>query len=152
MQKKLRWLVKEPAKSPEIQEFVIDYDDANDLCSKELKLAQKLVCGYVEVCQIAPGVTMLLNEEGIMQKLPDNCGFLGTLVFVGTELDTEGEETWSSLDDENLRKCKVWLKTRENLKGNKQGGFSLIPEDKVNDYFHELDEYKRAKEEEWDSL
>ncbi len=46
---KLRWVVKEPNKPLAIQHFDIEYEDDEKRSELELKLAQGLVGGYVEM-------------------------------------------------------------------------------------------------------
>src|SRR4051812_23362910 len=96
----MRVIVKHPDQ-PAVQEDV----DASDM----LGAMQKLVGGYVQAVKIGPDVVVLCDEDGLAKNKPDNCGFVGSIVFVEEVLISpdEGYE-WGSLSDDNVRKAVVW--------------------------------------------
>jgi hypothetical protein len=59
------------------------------------------------------GVVILFNENGIEKDLESNCGFVGTLVFVGVEYNDEEGDYWATLNDEQIRKCMAWCRNPE---------------------------------------
>jgi hypothetical protein len=149
-QKTLRWLVKEAGQEPVVTDYSVNYDDDNDRCSKELRLAQSLVGGYVEMYPVGPQVALLLNEDGISMNLPENCGFLGTIVFVGVKIDNDGEEIWYSLNEEQIRKCKAWAERRKDAKPDRS--LPTIVSLDQETWLRSLENQARARLEEWESL
>lgn len=75
-------LIKEPGKPPVVE----------PLFDNTLESFQKAVGGYIETYYLAPGVTVICNEEGKLRELPYNVTiglehFVGTIVFCGTTKD-----------------------------------------------------------------
>ena len=63
-----------------------------DVVENTLETFQKLVGGYIESCTVASDMTLLCNEEGLLNGLPYNatiCGnpFVGPVVAVGVDGD-----------------------------------------------------------------
>ena len=63
-----------------------------DIVENSLETFQDLVGGYIESYTIATDLTILCNEEGLLNSLPYNikiCGnhFVGTIVAVGIKGD-----------------------------------------------------------------
>lgn len=115
MQKTARWVIKEPNKPARVEEVAFSFENDDELSREGLKLAQALVQGYVECVPLGPGVTILCNEEAGLQpgKFKHNCGYLGTIVFVGDEENEEGELFWGSLNDAQVEKVMNWCRKYE---------------------------------------
>ncbi len=67
-----------------------DADPYVDIVENTLETFQKLVGGYIESCTVASDLTLLCNEEGLLNGLPYNatiCGnpFVGPVVAVGVD-------------------------------------------------------------------
>ena len=141
-------VVKEPGKTAEIRNI-----ETKDV----LKTCQQLVGGYVEQVGIGPGVNILCNEDGLAMKLPDNCGFVGTLVFVQDRLviDEYGDETydWGSLSEENIHKAKAWCQRYEGAAHpNRSGKPRIISGKEAISYREQLTKIVHEKIAEWKSL
>lgn len=115
MQKQAKWVVKEPNKPGRVEEVVFDCKNEDEWASQALKLCQKLVGGYVEQVPLGPGVFILCNEEAGLRpdKFKHNCGYLGTLIFVGEEEGEEGDMFWSSLKEDEIAKVLNWCDRHE---------------------------------------
>lgn len=82
--KKMIWaIIIEPDKAPRMETIY-----------NELHTLQRLVDGYIEVCPLAEGMVMIINEEGKLRGLPKNFWMevigdyiVGTAVFVGVDGD-----------------------------------------------------------------
>lgn len=81
MAEKIKVIIKEPGKAPEIKTV------ANDLGT-----LQSIVGGYIETVTLASGLVIICNEEGILWNLPYNLdigghSIVGTVVFAGVDGD-----------------------------------------------------------------
>lgn len=81
MAEKIKVIIKEPGKAPEIKTV------ANDLGT-----LQSIVGGYIETVTLASDLVIICNEEGILWNLPYNLdigghSFVGTVVFAGVDGD-----------------------------------------------------------------
>src|SRR5262245_40277164 len=84
---------------------------------------QTLVHGLVETVPIGTGVDLLANENGIALNLPANCGYLGTIVFIGVD---EAEGRWKSLDADQARKAKKWCELHKDDVPNRNGALTIV--------------------------
>lgn len=144
----LRWIVKESGKDAQEQIFEIIYKDEDDLTDKQLALAQKLVGGYVEVAWIGGDVKVLINEEGLINNLPPNCGFVGTIVFFHDDTVTE----WASLDDDEVRKIMAWTAVHGN---DEHAGYSMqviSGDENIAAYKKKLQEEGQRRQLEWETI
>ena len=147
-----RWVVKEPDKNPEERNFTLRYYDEDDLTAKQLMLAQKLVGGYVEVAWLGGDVKVLINEEGLLNNLPANCGFVGTIVFFHDTCDGSIHE-WDSLSDEEIRKVKTWIAIHGNDPHIGYTGMQIITEDEaIASYRQKLQQERQKREKEWNAI
>ena len=146
----LRWAVKEPNKPLEELNFEVKYDNNDERGHQELKLAQKLVGGYVECVHLGGEVKVLCNEDGLAKNLADNCGFVGTLVFVRDTLE-EDEVYWGSLTDDDLRKLKIITVLREHMPHPRNGPRVYAGED-ADRYYRSLQEQAERNEQAWNLL
>ena len=77
MAKKIKAIVKYPGKEPEIRTL-----------TDELETYQKIVNGYIECVQLERGVTLICNDEGLLNDMPFNAWvgghyICGPIVIVG---------------------------------------------------------------------
>ena len=148
---KLTVVVKEPNKpaarhTVQVKESVLD-------------TVQKLVGGgknaYVEQIGIGPRVNILVDEDGLAKELPDNCGYVGNLVFVQDVFisDEEGYD-WGSLDESNIRKVLAWcVKHAGEAHPNRDGMPRIITDPKqIEEHHRRLKADAQAKLVEWESL
>jgi hypothetical protein len=148
---KLTVVVKEPNKSAvrrtvQVKESILD-------------TVQKLVGGgknaYVEQVGIGPGVTILVDEDGLAKDLPDNCGYVGNLVFVQDVFisDEEGYD-WGSLDENNVRKVLAWcVRHAKDVQPNKDRRPHIMTDPKqIEEHRRRLKADAQAKLVEWESL
>ena len=75
-----------------------------------LEAMQSLVGGYIQLVPIGLGIDLLCNEEGLLLKLPVNCGFAGTIALVGLNLNTAERR---SLADDEVGKALAWFRLHE---------------------------------------
>ena len=147
----LRWVVKEPDKNAEERNFEIRYKDEDDLSEKQLKLAQDLVGGYVEVAWLGGEVKVLLNEDGLIKNLPSNCGFVGTLVFFHDTCD--GVSDWDSLSDEEVRKIMAWTTIHaHNVHPGYIGPQIITGDEAIAAYRKKLQKEGQKIEDEWNAI
>lgn len=81
MSKKIKVIIKEPAKKPRCVWI-----------SNTLENLQKTVGGYIETVTVASDMVIICNEEGRLRNLPYNCdvcgvSFVGTIIFCGVSED-----------------------------------------------------------------
>jgi hypothetical protein len=133
-------VIKEPNKPAEIRQIA-------DL---ELKTLQNLVGGYIEMMPIANEISVICDEEGLFKPDPqDNCGFVGTIVFV-----QNAEDNWAPLSDEIARKALAWCKLHQHeTHPDKDGGFEIFTsEQEIAQYRAAAQEANEKAELEWKSL
>ena len=144
----LRWALKKPGQPVEEQVAEISYKNDDERSEKELKLAQQLVDGYVEVVWIGGDVKAIVNEEAMYREnmLP-NCGFLGTIVFF------RGDSAWfGSLTDEDVRKLKMWTVTHENDVHPGDVPPQIFFGQAAEEYRKRLHDAQKLQQQEWESL
>lgn len=148
MDLKLRWAVKEPNKPLTDQYFEIQYKDDDERSEKELKLAQGLVGGYVEVVWIGGDVKILVNEEAMYApNMKHNCGFLGNIVFF------RGDSEWfDSLTNEDVRKVKKWCDLHNTDRHPGNFGVQVFTGKAMEDYREKLKAAQKNQQLEWESL
>lgn len=63
----------------------------------ELEKAQSLVGGFVELIQLPGGAQLLVNEEGLLRRLPINplASYLARQPIVGNAVVLRGKSRWS---------------------------------------------------------
>ena len=68
-----------------------------------LEHAQKIVGGYVEMVYLRNGDQMLVNEEGLIHRLPVNerASILSGKLIVGNALVLKGTARWLDDDDDD---------------------------------------------------
>lgn len=73
-------------------------DDEPSTARVTLRDAQRIVGGAVQLINIAPGVQMLVNEEGVLRKLPSNpiASKLADQPIVGPIVLLSGNRQWKS--------------------------------------------------------
>lgn len=148
MKKSVTWVVKEPQK-PAVK-INLEYKNLNEFLDSSLKLAQKLVGGYVECVPLGPNVTILCDEEGsFKQDAKNNCGYLNTLVFVGEDYDEEEGSFWGSLTDEQVNKVFNWCKRHEGEEYIPSSPVIITGDANIQKY---LEIQQDAILGEWDSL
>lgn len=148
---KLRWMAKKPGKPVEELIFDIVYENADDRAAKELKLAQTLVKGYVEVVWIGGEVKGLINEEALYESMEGNCGFLGNIIFIRDSV--EGDDVWfGSLTNEDIRKIKAWTIAHSNDLHPGNGRVQVLSGQAADEYRRKLHEHQKIKQEEWESF
>ena len=81
MAEKIKVIIKEPGKAPEIKTITND-----------LGTLQSIVGGYIEAVTLASGLVIICNEEGKLWNLPYNFdfggqSFVGTVVIAGIDDD-----------------------------------------------------------------
>jgi hypothetical protein len=81
MAEKIKVIIKEPGKAPEIKTITND-----------LGTLQSIVGGYIETVTLASDFVIICNEDGKLWNLPYNFdfggqSFVGTVVFVGVDGD-----------------------------------------------------------------
>lgn len=81
MAEKIKVIIKEPGKAPEIK-----------IIANDLGTLQSIVGGYIETVTFASNLVIICNEEGILWNLPYNLdigghSFVGTVVFAGVDGD-----------------------------------------------------------------
>ncbi len=150
MNKTLRLMIKEPDKPVEERTYEISFKDEEERAAEELKLAQQLVDGYVEVSAIGGDVIALINEDGMSQGLKHNCGFVGNIVFVH-EIVEDDEVWWGSLTDDEIRKIKIWAKVNEN-EVHPGVGIQIFTGEQADEYREKLREVARRREAQWYSF
>lgn len=146
----LKWAVKEPNKPLEERKFKIEYENDDDRSAQELKLAQTLVGGYVEMVWIGGKVQALVDEDGMYKPLEHNCGFVGNIIFVH---DEEGEDSnyWGSLTDDEVKKLQTWVKTREGL-AHAADSPKVLSGAAADEYRRRLSEARKMQQREWESF
>ncbi|MFY4731323.1 DUF3846 domain-containing protein [Nitrospira sp. BLG_2] len=151
MTKSIKWAVKEPNKPLEERKFEIQYENEDERSAKELKLAQTLVGGYVEMVWIGGKVQALVDEEGMYKPLEHNCGFVGTIVFVH---DEEGEEGnfWGSLTEDELRKLDAWVAVHNGLQHPGNVGPKIFSGAAADEYRRLLAEDRKSQQRQWESF
>lgn len=145
-QTKLKLVVKEPGKPAEVREV-----DATDV----LGAMQLLVGGYVQAVPVGPGVTILVDEDGLAKNKSDNCGFVGTFVFVEDVLISEDEGyDWGSLSDENVGKALRWCQRYGSaVHPDRSGGISIVfGAEEIKKHREELAVDAESKLMEWQAL
>jgi hypothetical protein len=148
---KLRWMAKKPGQPVEELTFDIEYEDAEDRAAKELKLAQILVKGYVEVVWIGGEIKGLVNEEAMYAPdMEHNCGYLGNIVFIRESV--EGDEVWfGSITDEDARKIKAWTIAHAN-EVHPGHGVQVFSGQAADEYRKKLHEHQKMQQQEWESF
>lgn len=148
----LRWMIKEPNKPVEERNFNISYEDDEDRSAKELKLAQGLVNGYVEVVWIGGDVKGLVNEEAMYAPdMEHNCGYLGNIVFMRESV--EGDEVWfGSLTNDDMRKVKAWTIVHANDVHPGSAGVQVLTGQAADDYRKRLHKHQKDQQQEWESF
>jgi hypothetical protein len=148
----LRWMVKKPNQPVEEQKIEMSYEDDDNRANQELKLAQELVQGYVEVVWIGGDVKALINEEAMYNPaMAPNCGFLGNIVFFREIFD--GQDAWfGSLTDDDIRKIKVWCLVHANDVHSGNVGIQVLTGKAADEYRKELNESQKRQQQEWDSF
>ncbi len=149
----MRVVFKAPGRDAEVRDLDVNEDNM-------LEVLQKTVGGdrnaYVEQVGVGPGVNILIDEDGLAKNLPDNCGFVGNLVFLGERLISEDEGyEWDSLTAEDERKVLAWCKKHaSDVHPDRAGtGFRMITGDKAIAEFRERQQLEaRSKLMEWQSL
>ena len=142
----MKIVVKEPNKNAEIREV--------DTTNGVLSAMQVLVSGYVQSVDIGP-VSILCDEDGLAKNRPDNCGFVGTIVFVENVWISEEEGyDWGSLSDENARKALAWCqKYYAEPHPDRSGKATVIfNENEIEQYRSKLAMDAKSKLMEWQSL
>lgn len=81
MAEKIKVIIKEPGKAPEIKTITND-----------LGALQSIVGGYIETVTLASDLVIICNEDGKLWNLPYNFdsggqSFVGTVVFAGVDGD-----------------------------------------------------------------
>lgn len=104
MAEKIKVIIKEPGKAPEIKTV------ANDLGT-----LQSIVGGYIETVTLAVGLVIICNEEGKLWNLPYNFdfggqSFVGTVVIAGIDGDNfasfpEQLCEWIPISDGEAAEC-----------------------------------------------
>lgn len=120
-----------------------------------LEMMQRTVGGYVQAVGIGPGVTILMDEDGLAKGLPDNCGFVGTLVFVEEVLISEDEGyDWGSLSEDNQRKAMAWCaKYDRALHPDRSGQVQIVfGEEAIRQHRERAAVDAQSKLMEWQSL
>lgn len=120
-----------------------------------LKMMQKTVGGHVESVGVGPEVNILMDEDGLSKGLKDNCGFVGTLVFVEDVLISEDEGyDWGSLSEENQRKAIEWCKKYEGtLHPDRTGQIQIVVgEEQIRYHRERATVHFNSKIMEWQSL
>lgn len=117
-------VVKEPGKLAEVRNTVL-----MGTCNV-LQFLQGLVNGFIQAVPVGPGVSLICNEDGLAEGLPENCGHVGTLVFV-----RDAGEDFGSLPEDDQRRAKKWCLRYANQRhpalaamdrGDLMGGFQLV--------------------------
>lgn len=148
----LRWMFKEPNKEVEEKNFEITFSNPDGRGSTELKLAQGLVKGYVEVVWIGGDVKGLVNEEAMYNpEFKPNCGFLGNIIFV-REVVTKDDAWFGSLTDDDVRKIKAWTVVHANDVHPGSDSFRLLTGEAAENYRRRLFEHQKRQQEQWDSF
>jgi len=148
----LRWMFKEPNKPVEERNFNISFADEDERSEKELKLAQDLVKGYVEVVWIGGEVKAMVNEEAMyVPGMEPNCGFLGNIIFF-REVMEDGEACWGSLTDDDVRKIKAWTITHESDIHPGNTAVQVLTGKDIDTYRQAMHELQKSKDQEWDSF
>jgi hypothetical protein len=145
---RLRWAAKKPGQPVDELTFDIEYKDDDERSEKELKLAQQLVQGYVEVVWIGGDVKILVNEEAMYNlNMKDNCGFLGNIVFF------RGDREWfGSLTNEDLRKVHKWCELHKDDKYSGNTGVQVFTGKAIEEYREKLKVVQKSQQLEWESL
>ncbi|MDE2095672.1 MAG: DUF3846 domain-containing protein [Patescibacteria group bacterium] len=134
----MRWVIKRTNEPAEVFLFK----------GNTLQHAQKAVGGYVESIHVTEEVDILVNEDGFFLGLPENCGFLGTFLFVGVSGDSW---QWCSLDDEQVRKSLAWCDEHANDRHSGEEGFRVLAGERAQavlteagkTYLHRMAEWER---------
>jgi hypothetical protein len=143
---KLKLVVKEVNKPANVVEI-----EGTD----PLVMMQQTVGGYVQPVGIGPGVTILMDEDGLAKGLGDNCGFVGTLVFVEEVLISEEEGyDWGSLSEDNQRKALAWCAKHDRaLHPDRSGKTQIIfGEEAIRQHRERAAADAQSKLMEWQSL
>lgn len=107
---------------------------------------------YVEQVRIgAPDAAILCDEDGMGKELADNCGMLGTIVFVGLKMDPEEGEEWDGLNDEAARKCVAWCLEHINDR-HPRSGIQIYTGDEATTKLAEACEAASERKKEWKDL
>ena len=149
--KTINVVYKEPNKPAEQRTVEIEKNLLNTM--------QKLVGGGhnvdVQHVPIGPGVTILVDEDGLAKNLPDNCGFVGNIVFVQDVFISEDEGyDWGSLDEETARKALRWcFRHTDDVHPDRSGTVRILTnEEEIKQYRASVAAMNRAKVVEWRSL
>jgi len=144
----LSWAIKKPGQPVEDVLISCSYKDDDDRSSQELKMAQELVGGYVEVVWIGGDVKILVNEEAMYNPdMKDNCGFLGNIVFF------RGDSEWfGSLTDDDLRKIHKWCDIHEKDRHPGNAGVQVLTGKAMEEYREKLKVAQKSQQLEWESL
>ena len=93
----------------------------------DLKTAQRIVCGRIEIVSVSKGIDMIVNEEGKMNGNKPNFYFtqngytdliFGDVLFTGVNYE---EGTQISLTDGQIQYVLDWLNTCRKPNGDEQG-------------------------------
>jgi hypothetical protein len=82
------------------------------------------------------------------QKLPDNCGYAGAIVFVGVK-----EDDWKSLTENDTIRAIKWCEKHNNLRVNRSTSIGFVTGDKATKAARvdaKIDAI--ARKQEWQSL
>lgn len=121
-------LVKKPGAEPSVERL--------DRVTYEW--LSEAVGGYIEVVPVGPGVYIVLNEDGMAKNLPDNCGLLGTFVFIGMRPeeveheDLDVADEFCGLGEDDLGRAAEWCRRREGAKHPRRG-FEVVSGDEAFD-------------------
>jgi hypothetical protein len=142
---KLTCVVKEPNKEPQRCDF--ETDDV-------LATLQKAVDGYIELVRVGDDVFIVCNEDGLAYNLPDNCGFVGNIVFVQDVLGEDNEKDLGSLSEENVQKAIAWCNRYKTYAHPDRSGMPRIitGDEEIKKYRDALAEDGKSKLLEWESL
>lgn len=133
-------------KQPEHYPITVNVDN----CS--LEVLQELVGGYVEQVNLGGDVVVLCNEDGLAEGLKDNCGLLGTVIFLKETNTSDGDREWTELTDEDIRKVLAWC-NKHQAKKHPRKGFTLIyGMDAVLESLAASARSWEQKQQEWDLL
>ncbi len=145
---RLRWAAKKPGQPVDELTFDIEYKNDDERSEKELKLAQQLVQGYVEVIWIGGNVKAIVNEEAMFREnMRPNCGFLGNIVFF------RGDSEWfGSLTDEDMRKIKAWTVTHDSDVHPGDVAPQVFFGQAAEEYRKSLEAAQKLQQQEWESF
>ena len=125
MAEKIKVIIKEPGKAPEIKTITND-----------LGTLQSIVGGYIETVTLASDLVIICNEEGKLWNLPYNFdfggqSFVGTVVIAGIDGDNfasfpEMHSKWIPISDGDAAECSECGEYFDTCEGGGMASFNLF--------------------------